>query len=80
MKQRVTILNERTENVMKKCRNVKSVNKHLKKGKLLIRDRIDRLIDKNAAFLELSALATHQNNLDEYPSGGIVCGIGPIHG
>ncbi|PIA46267.1 hypothetical protein AQUCO_01500050v1 [Aquilegia coerulea] len=50
------------------------------RNKLLPRDRIDRLIDPGSSFLELSQLAGHELYEDSLPSGGIITGIGPIHG
>ena len=54
--------------------------RHVSRGKLLVRDRIDRLIDANTPFLELSPLAANGQYNDEFPSAGIVTGIGLIHG
>lgn len=54
--------------------------RHVSRGKLLVRDRIDRLIDANTPFLELSPLAANGQYNDEFPSAGIVIGIGLIHG
>ena len=53
---------------------------HISRGKLLVRERIDRLIDANTPFLELSPLAANGQYNDEFPSAGIVTGIGLIHG
>ncbi|MFO8086683.1 MAG: carboxyl transferase domain-containing protein [Bacteroidales bacterium] len=60
--------------------SVKAVEKHLKRGKLLVRDRIDKLVDANTPFLELSTLATNGQYGDAFPGAGIVTGIGVIHG
>ncbi|MFQ5993674.1 MAG: carboxyl transferase domain-containing protein [Acidiferrobacterales bacterium] len=54
--------------------------KHMKRGKLLARDRIKILVDKNSPFLEFSALAASGMYNDEVPSAGIVTGIGHVHG
>lgn len=56
----------------------KSQQKHLAKGKLLPRDRIDKLLDPGAAFLELSQLAAHELYEDVVPCGGIITGIGQV--
>ncbi|HQZ99794.1 MAG TPA: carboxyl transferase domain-containing protein [Thermoflexales bacterium] len=53
--------------------------RHQEQGKLLARERIDRLIDEDAPFLELSALAANEMYDGDAPSAGIVTGIGPIH-
>ncbi|MCX6235356.1 MAG: methylcrotonoyl-CoA carboxylase [Bacteroidetes bacterium] len=58
----------------------KAVQKHKERGKLLARERIDKLIDPNTPFLELSALAAYDIMENEHPSAGIVTGIGVIHG
>lgn len=51
-----------------------------KQGKLPARERIQKLIDPGAEFLELSTLAGHELYESAVPSGGIVSGIGIIHG
>src|SRR3954469_14534912 len=59
--------------------------KHLDRGKLLVRDRVDRLLDPGSPFLELSALAAfsmYGAPGDDYavPAASIVTGIGRIGG
>ncbi len=54
--------------------------RHLGRGKLLPRERVDRLLDPGAPFLELSPLAAHGVYDEEVPAAGIIAGIGPIHG
>ena len=58
----------------------KAVNRHKERGKLLARERIDKLIDPNTPFLELSTLAAYGIFDNGHPSAGIVTGIGVIHG
>lgn len=59
----------------------KDIKRHTSNGKLLARKRIERLLDKGSPFLELSALAGHElYNDTQLNSGGIVTGIGRIHG
>jgi 3-methylcrotonyl-CoA carboxylase beta subunit len=56
--------------------------KHTDRGKLLVRDRIDRLLDPGSPFLELSALAAFAMYGDgDYavPSASIVTGIGRVN-
>ena len=53
---------------------------HTERGKLLARDRIDKLIDPDSPFLELSTLAAGGLYDDQAPSAGIVTGVGKIHG
>jgi len=57
-----------------------SVKRHKERGKLLARERIDLLVDKNTPFIELSTLAAYNLYNNEFPSAGIVTGIGVIHG
>lgn len=56
--------------------------KHTSRGKLLARDRVDRLLDAGSPFLEIGALAAYDMYGDEWavPSAGIVTGIGRIAG
>ena len=57
-----------------------SVNRHIKRGKLTARDRINILLDKDSFFLELSPLAAHDVYDSPLPASGLVSGIGKIHG
>jgi 3-methylcrotonyl-CoA carboxylase beta subunit len=57
-----------------------SIERHLGRGKLMVRDRIDRVIDEGTPFVELSALAGFGQYDDSYPGAGIVTGIGIVHG
>lgn len=54
--------------------------KHEARGKLFARDRIERLIDPDTPFLELSPLAAHGVYEDEVPAAGVVGGIGRVAG
>jgi 3-methylcrotonyl-CoA carboxylase beta subunit len=54
--------------------------RHRARGKLLVRERIDLLLDPGAAFLELSALAAYDMYGGEVPGAGIVTGIGRVSG
>jgi 3-methylcrotonyl-CoA carboxylase beta subunit len=54
--------------------------KHRGRGKLLVRERIDGLLDEGAPFLELSQLAAHNMYGGEVPAAGIVTGVGRIAG
>lgn len=58
----------------------KSRARHRELGKLLVRDRIDLLVDAGSDFLELSALAGYALYDDDLPAGGIITGIGKIMG
>src|SRR5581483_8460922 len=54
--------------------------KHEARGKLFVRERIERLLDPDTAFLELSPLAAYEVYDDEVPAAGIVTGIGRVEG
>jgi hypothetical protein len=58
----------------------RAVERHRARGKLLARERIDRLVDPGTAFLELNALAAWEIYGDGAPSAGIVTGIGVVEG
>src|ERR671916_1368261 len=54
--------------------------KHEARGKLFVRDRIEKLLDPDTAFLELSPLAASGVYEDDVPAAGIVTGIGRVTG
>ena len=58
----------------------KAIEKHKARGKLTARERLDRLLDRNSPFLELSPLCAFGMYKNEAPCAGIVTGIGVIHG
>lgn len=60
----------------------KNAAKQKAKGKLLARERIDYLIDKDSYFLEIGAFAADGMYADEggCPSAGVVCGVGYVSG
>lgn len=60
----------------------KNIDKHKAKGKMTARERIDYLIDKDTTFLEVGAFVADGMYAEEggCPSGGVVTGIGYIHG
>jgi 3-methylcrotonyl-CoA carboxylase beta subunit len=58
----------------------KSIARHLGRGKIMVRDRIDHVVDEGTAFLELSTLAGWGQYDDAYPGAGIVTGVGIVHG
>lgn len=53
--------------------------KHIARGKLLVRDRITKLLDPGAAFLEISQLAALHVYDEEVPCAGVVAGIGQVN-
>ena len=58
----------------------RSIDRHRERGKLPVRERIERLIDPDSAFLELSPLAATGLYDDDAPGAGIVTGIGRVEG
>ena len=58
----------------------RSIARHRERGKLPVRERIDRLIDPGSAFLELSALAADGLYEGDAPGAGMVTGIGIVEG
>jgi len=58
----------------------KARERHLARGKLLVRERIDRLLDSGSPFLELSPLASTGMYDDAVPAAGIVTGVGRVEG
>lgn len=58
------------------------MERHLKRGKLAPRDRVDKLLDPGSPFLELSQLAGYElyGPGEQVPAGGIITGIGKIRG
>jgi 3-methylcrotonyl-CoA carboxylase beta subunit len=54
--------------------------RHSERGKLTARERIDRLVDPGAGFLELNALAAWDMYDGQAPAAGIVTGIGIVEG
>ena len=57
-----------------------AVRRHRARGKLLARERIERLLDPGTPFLELSPLAANGMYDDEAPAAGILTGVGEIEG
>jgi acetyl-CoA carboxylase carboxyltransferase component len=57
-----------------------AVNQHKSKGKLHVYERIEALIDKDTPFLELSPLAAINQYENQFPSAGIITGIGYVQG
>ena len=60
--------------------NDASIERHKKRGKLLARERVDRLLDPGSAFLELGALAGFGVYDGVRAGAGIITGIGSVSG
>jgi 3-methylcrotonyl-CoA carboxylase beta subunit len=58
----------------------RSRERHVSRGKLLPRDRIDTLLDEGSPFLEFSQFAGWEMYDDTVPAGGILTGIGRVSG
>ena len=57
-----------------------SRERHVRRGKLLPRDRVEHLLDAGSPFLEIGALAAEGMYDDECPAAGVIAGIGLVHG
>jgi 3-methylcrotonyl-CoA carboxylase beta subunit len=57
-----------------------SRERHIARGKLLPRDRVDRLLDPGSPFLEVAPLAAEGLYGGDAPAAGVVAGIGLVHG
>jgi acetyl-CoA carboxylase carboxyltransferase component len=75
----VAELRERTAEVARGG-GEQATERHRARGKLTARERIDRLVDPDSAFLELNALAAWELYDGQAPSAGIVTGIGVVEG
>ena len=58
----------------------KAQQRHTSRGKLLPRERIDRLLDPGSAFLEIGQLAAHEVYGEDVPAAGVIAGIGRVEG
>ncbi len=79
MSELVAELHERTAQVAAGG-GERAIERHRSRGKLLARERIDRLVDPDSAFLELNALAAWDVYDNQAPSAGIVTGVGVVEG
>ncbi|WP_339930325.1 carboxyl transferase domain-containing protein [uncultured Brevundimonas sp.] len=62
-----------------------SRERHVKRGKLLPRDRVGRLLDPGSPFLEVGQLAANgmygnDKDPDGAPGAGMICGVGRVSG
>ncbi|WP_037502638.1 carboxyl transferase domain-containing protein [Sphingomonas jaspsi] len=60
--------------------NEKSRERHVSRGKLLPRDRVERLLDPGSPFLEIGQLAACDLYDGEVPGAGMIAGIGRVSG
>ena len=79
MQQQVDDLQQKLD-IIKQGGGEKSRQRHLSRGKLLPRDRVNALLDAGSPFLELSQFAAYEVYPDNVPSAGIITGIGRVGG
>ncbi|WP_404436252.1 carboxyl transferase domain-containing protein [Stutzerimonas chloritidismutans] len=58
----------------------KAQQRHVSRGKLLVRDRINALLDPGSAFLEVAPLAAYEVYGEDVAAAGVVAGIGRVEG
>jgi acetyl-CoA carboxylase carboxyltransferase component len=82
----VSVFRQKWEEFRKKLETAGSggppaaIEKHKERGKLLARERIELLLDSGTAFLELSTMAAVDLYDNQFPSAGIISGLGQVHG
>ncbi|NBT39993.1 MAG: methylcrotonoyl-CoA carboxylase [Alphaproteobacteria bacterium] len=54
--------------------------KHVQRGKLLPRDRVQKLLDQGTAFLEIGQFAAWKVYDDDVPAAGLIAGVGQVSG
>ena len=57
-----------------------AAERHLKRGKLLPRDRVGRLLDPGTPFLEIGVTAAHGLYDGDAPGAGMIAGVGRVSG
>ncbi|WP_286978210.1 carboxyl transferase domain-containing protein [Pseudomonas sp.] len=79
-------MTEQVENLKRLLANIhqgggaKAQERHTSRGKLLPRERINRLLDLGSPFLEISQLAAYQVYAEDVPAAGVIAGIGRVEG
>jgi 3-methylcrotonyl-CoA carboxylase beta subunit len=58
----------------------RAMTRHVERGKLPVRERIERLVDPGSQFLELSPLAAEELYDGDAPGAGIVTGVAQVEG
>ncbi|MFK7856631.1 MAG: carboxyl transferase domain-containing protein [Granulosicoccus sp.] len=58
----------------------RSRERHLSRGKMLPRDRVDALIDPGSAFLEIGLFAAFECYPRDIPAAGVIAGVGKVEG
>ena len=67
-------------NEIKKGGGDAALQRHLAKGKLPPRERVQKLLDPGTPFLEIAQLAAHEVYDDNVPAAGVIAGIGRVEG
>ena len=57
-----------------------SRTRHVARGKLLPRERVERLLDPGTAFLEIGQFAAHDVYGEDVPAAGLIAGVGMVSG
>jgi len=78
-KQLLTQLKEHIE-LVKQGGPESARKRHIERGKLLPRDRVENLLDPETPFIELSQLAAWDMYENQAPAAGIITGIGVVKG
>ena len=79
MSEKVADLKTKLEHIMQGG-SEKARERHTGQGKLLPRERIQRLLDPASPWLELAAFAAFEVYEDDVPAGGVIAGIGRVTG
>ncbi|MEQ1774918.1 MAG: carboxyl transferase domain-containing protein, partial [Burkholderiales bacterium] len=79
MRERVTQLEQITTTTMRGGDET-ARSRHISRGKMLPRERVAALLDRDTPFLELSKLAAHDVYDEAVPSAGIITGVGTVNG
>ena len=58
----------------------KARQRHIDRGKLLPRQRINELLDPGSPFLEVAPIAAHEMYGGKVPAAGVIAGIGMVQG
>ncbi len=78
MEQQIQAWRERIA-LVKKGGGPEAVEKHTSRGKLFVRERINKLVDPQSSFLEFSTLAAWEMYENQAPCAGIITGIGVVN-
>lgn len=79
MRRQVNDLKEKVA-IIKLGGGEKANQRHIQRGKLLPRERINQLLDSGSPFLEISQLAAFEVYEDHVPAAGVIAGIGRVAG